>query len=100
MRIPKHIDVKGKRWKISYKWNLADDDGTKCDGLCEYKTRTIWLDRAIPKSERPQVFLHELVHALIYELHLTDGLPNELEEVLAEGFSQYFLETFNVRLKR
>lgn len=100
MRIPKTILVKGKRWKIFYKWNLMDDDGCKCDGLCEYKARVIWLDRSLLKSEKVQTFLHELVHALIYELHLNTSLPGEVEEVLAEGISQYFLEIFNMRLKR
>lgn len=100
MRVPKSILIKGKRWKVNYKWNLRDDDNHPCDGLCEYKIRTIWIDRALPKAERPQTFLHEIIHALIYELHLNTSLPSEVEEVLAEGISQYLFEIFNMRLKR
>lgn len=100
MRIPKSILVKGKRWKVAYKWNLKDDHENPCDGVCDTTNRTIFLDRALPKTERPQTFLHELIHAVVYELHLNTSFPDEVEEVLAEGLSQYFLEIFTMRLKR
>ena len=101
MRIPKQINVLGKKWLIKYKWNLSDEE-IKCDGLCCYRSRTIFIDRSLPKVDRPQTFLHELLHAIIYEakLHNADSFTVEVEEIMVETISSYIMDKFSMRLKR
>jgi len=100
MRIPKQIDVLGKKWKVSYRWRLLDGD-IKCDGLCCHTSRTIFIDRSTAKADRPQIFLHELLHAVLFEAKLTDAesFSCEIEEILVEVVSSYLLDTFAIRLK-
>ena len=100
MRLPKHINVLGKKWKVSYKWNLTDE-GIKCLGLCCHESRTIFIDRTSTKAERPQIFLHELLHAILFEAKLTDAdsFSTEVEEIMVELVSTYLLDKFTMRLK-
>jgi len=100
VRIPKTIDVKGKLWKVEYKWNLSDE-GTLCDGLCDDTLRTIFINRATPKEQRAGIFMHELLHALYYELNLQEATFSEdVEEILVENTVQFLLDKFSLRLKR
>ena len=93
--------VKGKRWKISHKWNLKDDHGILCDGLCEPKLKTVYLDRSLSKADKESALLHEVFHAVIYEVGLhQSSLTLDVEEMLVENLSLFVLETFNVRIKR
>lgn len=100
MKIPTSIKIKGKRWKITHKWNLKDE-GIKCDGLCSYDERIIYLDRSLLKEDKVPTLLHEIYHALIYEigLHQT-SLSLDVEEMLVENISMFMIDTFNIRLKR
>jgi Zn-dependent peptidase ImmA (M78 family) len=101
MKIPTSFKIKGKKWRICHKWNLLDDDGTHVDGLCCVKKRIVYLDRSLVKEDKQSTLLHELFHALIYEigLHQT-SLTLDVEELIVENLSLFMLETFNIRLKR
>ena len=99
MRIPKQIDVFGKRWKISYKWNLRCEDGQPMLGLCVPDKRIIFLERLTKKSERPSIFFHELLHAIIYESKIAAVLDENVEEILVESIEEVVMEMFTLRLK-
>lgn len=100
MRIPKHIMIKGEKWVTKYKWNLKNDKGDLLDGMCCLDTRTIFLDRSLPKEERPQVYLHEIIHALLYELHMHLIVNDDTNELLSENLSQFIMKHFSLRLKK
>ena len=103
MRIPKEFYLKGKHWTVEYKWNLRASDGEKMDGLCIVTERVIQLDRAMPREEKWPVFLHELVHAIIFEAHISglDGEAGEfIEEVICDAIAGDFDDLFNFRWKR
>jgi len=106
VNIPKEFRIKGKRWRVEYKWNLFDrgDDGNiKCDGLCDPEYRVIYIDRAIPRVEKWPVFLHELIHAILFEAHISglDGPAGSmLEEVICESIATSFDDLFRIRWKR
>jgi hypothetical protein len=68
--------------------------------LCESETKTIYLDRVLKLEERPRVFLHELFHALCFELKMHNAMSDEVEELLADNLSYFLLDKFTIRLKR
>lgn len=107
MKIPKQFYLKGKKWTVGYKWNLTDkdDDGPaiKVDGLCDSEKRQIWIERSIPRVDKWPVFLHELVHAILFEAHISglDGPAGDmLEEVICEAVAYGLDDLFNIRWKR
>lgn len=99
MKIPKHIDVHGKRWKILHKWGLRCDDGNFVDGLCDQKNRIIYIDHGSPKSARAGIFLHELLHAISVETKVCEVLDTKVEEIFVENIACFFIENFNMRLR-
>lgn len=101
MKIPKEFKIKGKTWRIEYKWGLRDGKEF-LSGLCDPNTRTIYIDRAIPKDEKPAVFLHEFFHAVFFEAHLSynDGwVDNLVEEIMCDALQSSVLDNFALRLK-
>lgn len=106
MKIPRQITIHGHKWKIAYKWNLRLGDENsrvdRCDGLCDLEAKTIFLDRGLTEDERPKVFMHELLHAIIFEanLHHAESLSEEVEEILVETIGRFLIDKFHMRLKR
>lgn len=108
MRIPKTFMIRGKRWKVEYKWNLMDrdnkdDENIKCDGLCDPDKRTIFLERSILRVDKWPIFLHELVHAILFEAHISglDGPAGDfIEEVICDSIETTFDDLFKFRWKR
>lgn len=103
MRIPKSFYLKGHKWVVEYKWGLRGDDNAKLDGQCVRKDRIIQIERSLPREEKWPVFLHEFMHASLFELHVTDldgGVDGFLEEVICEGLSRIMSDSFRIRWKR
>lgn len=99
MKLPKSILIKGKEWKIEYKWGLRSGSDL-VDGLCDPNIRTIFIRRELLVCEKPAVFFHELVHAVLFEAHLSynDGWVDGLiEEVICDSVSSALLENFKIR---
>jgi len=103
MRIPKVFYLKGKKWCVEYKWGLRGCDDEKLDGQCIREDRIIQIERGLSKEEKWPVFLHEFIHASLFELHVTDldgGVDGLLEEVICEGIGHILNDTFRFRWKR
>ena len=100
MRIPKSILVHGKEWCVKYGQNLKHE-GHDAYGLCEYESRTIWICRDVDKSERPLIFLHEIFHAILYEVGVHEtSINDDIEEIIVGNLSEYVMENFTLNLKR
>ncbi len=70
--IPDHykIDSEVLRFKIhGHEWRvvLADMSGSMCVGQTEWKDHLIYIERNTVEAERPEILLHELMHALMFE---------------------------------
>lgn len=101
MKLPRSIDVYGKKWSIKYRWNPKDDDGNHALGLCVYDSREIIIDQGSKKEERLPIFLHELFHAIIYELKLRQtSLTSDVEEIIVDNFAEYLNENFCIKIKK
>ncbi len=92
MRIPKKIRIKGELWKIKWKSDLKHN-GELVYGLSDFDTRTITLNRDMPRDLYLHSFIHEVTHATLYELHVEVNI--ELEEVTADGIGYVFSKVFN-----
>ena len=102
MNLKKEFYIKGKLWRLEYKWGLRVD-GVVCDGLADPNTRTITLRRELSKEEKLETFYHEFIHACLLELHLTGAsnrLTEDVEEVLCSGLADILKSTFILRWKR
>ena len=97
-KIPKKLTVKGQTWQVSYKWNLHHEDGTRCDGLCDFQNRVIYLDRGATKESKRLAFLHELCHSIIHEAHA--DVDPVTEEIIVESISQFMDERFDIRWRK
>lgn len=101
MRIPKEVSILGHTWIISYKWNLTFKK-QKIAGLCEPLTRTISIDRALTKEEKTATFMHEFMHAVLYEYqigHNHHRISMAKEESLIEALESEILDKFKLRFK-
>ena len=98
MKIPKKFVIKGKQWKVSWRKQVMYL-GDECDGLADGEKRTIYLSKACDPSLHQSVFMHELVEAIIFELHLA-GHDNSIsplaKEVLCDGVADIFLDLFTL----
>lgn len=97
MKLPSSLVIKGKTWLIKRKWNLRDDKSNRVDGLCVFSTRTIFIDHMCLKLDLRRVFLHEINHAILFELHVV--IPEGADEVLVDGLASVYLDLFTLRLK-
>lgn len=100
MKLPKEFMLKGKRWKLIYKWGLSARTGN--DGLCVFSDRSIILDRSLTGEYKIDVFLHELTHALLFEAHINPGtgVTPEVEEIICDAVSDAFMSIFDLKFKR
>jgi hypothetical protein len=102
MKLPKEQLVKDKLWQIAYRWRLTLR-GKPVDGLCEYKTRTIWIDRSLDEQAKSAAFLHEFLHALLWEHDLghnasKNAISLELEEQIVSAIETELLASYKLRL--
>lgn len=96
MRIPKELMIRGKQWAVTYKWRLEDD----ADGLTDGANRVIYLRHGLG-GEKLTTFLHELIHAIMYEsgIHHTE-LSAAAEELICHNVAEEFTSQFIFRKRR
>ena len=101
MKIPISINVLGKRWLTKYKWNLRDDNGHPCYGLCDKENKIIFLDHSLKGNKKDKTYFHELLHALFDELKISGTFLNEeIEEMIVLNIEEFVFDKFNLRLRK
>lgn len=102
MRIPKHFELNGYEWRVEYKWSLKDDTGVRCDGLCDPTRRVIYLDKLMTRTQKFSTFLHEFIHAVFSEAHISDSglFKDGAEEIACRALELKLQEYFTIRWKR
>jgi Zn-dependent peptidase ImmA (M78 family) len=92
MKIPNSLHVKGRKYSVRYKWNLRDDNGHPCDGLCDREKKIIYLDHSLKGDKKDRAFVHELLHALFTELNISGTILNEdNEEHIVANLEEFFV---------
>lgn len=98
MKVPKKLSVFGREYKIVFKKGLSDSTGN-LDGLC-CPNGIIYLDDSLKGSNLAVTLEHEKVHALLDRSGISPQISDDLEEIIAVVFSQYMVESFNIRYHR
>jgi uncharacterized protein YjaZ len=91
--IKKKYCIKGEIWRVVWKKSVRLDF-EPCYGLCDYEKRIIYLEKGMSRRQENQIFLHEFIHAVMFELHLELGTI--VDEAIAEGLSQAILGHFKL----
>jgi Zn-dependent peptidase ImmA (M78 family) len=91
--IKKKYIIKGEVWRVVWKKSVRLEY-EPCYGLCDYMKRIIYLEKGMSRRQERQVFLHEFIHAVMFELHLELGTI--VDEAIAEGLSQAILSHFKL----
>lgn len=95
------IQIKGKTWKIKRKKNPTLKGVGPCHGVADLQNRIIILDSRMKGDQLTKIFIHELLHGCIHELHLKEhgGIDDAVEEILVEGLADILTTLFEMKLK-
>jgi hypothetical protein len=66
MEILGTFNIRRKMWTVVAARGLVDKEGHFVDGLCDFATRTISLNRSQKRNKAWNTYLHELTHASKY----------------------------------
>lgn len=97
MRGKRSFKINGNKWKI--KMAKLDAD---IDGETDQTQRTVTLSTALAEKDYTRVFVHEFMHAMLFELHLsgpTGVLNEDIEEIICEGVTNILLSNFDIQWK-
>ena len=98
--LPNSITVFGADIKITESLNLYYGE-IKVDGLFNLLNKEILIEKALPKEEKLQTFIHELGHALLWRVGMGQaGISVEIEELIVENFATMITEMFNLTIKK
>ena len=91
MKIPKEIKIIGFNWQVVT--GKASDEVAyegNCYGSTHPKTQKIFLDRDTTNQNREKTFIHEILHALWWQMGIgkRKEIDNKLEEEIIHPLSQ------------
>lgn len=84
MLIPRFINIGFITYKVVFT-SLAD-----CYGLCDKEKCTIYIEKNMPKDKQFKIFIHECLHAIMYEYGIDFPVSGEenLVEMLTTGVTE------------
>lgn len=88
--------IKGEDWKVVKKAEL-EFEGEEVDGLCDYTTKTIFIDSSLRGREKEETLLHEICHAIFHESHIEMDI--RLEEVIVGNLGSVLAKLFKFELR-
>lgn len=68
-------------------------DGDKCDGLCQFPTRIIDIQRDLTGERLSTTMLHEKIHAIIFEYGLDKFLTIDQQEKICDALESELTDT-------
>ena len=87
MRIPKSIRIGAYTYKVKKINSIGKrPNGKDASGLCEHKTRTLWIQSGLDSVEEKIVFMHECLHVIeyVYDLSLGEKKITKLDSYLVD----------------
>ncbi len=88
MIIPERLNILGFEWKVVQGKDVCLQGN--CYGSCHKETQKIFIDPNIPEQKKEHTLIHEILHALIWQLGLSDRIEKEkcTEEEIVTTISQ------------
>lgn len=94
-KIPTSIDILGRKLKIKEGKNLVLN-GEPCLGLCDYNTKTIYLEKNQSLESKKEVLLHECAHYLIELSGISQRLSDSEHEMYAQLLMTFVQDTHKI----
>jgi hypothetical protein len=92
MKIPKSINVFGKKYKIKIV------DNPPYAGLCD-PIGEIFVSSNQTEEQIVKTIIHEVTHAWQFRVGLDQAVSRETLEIMSEGVSTFIWEIFEVKFK-
>lgn len=89
----KKINIKGMDYKLSYKAMKNNS------GECDREKKEIILNPEMSGIYKSSTFCHEFIHAVLYEVGLSDIIDIKIEELIAENCGTAMAKFINDKLK-
>jgi len=84
VRIPKKLLIRKAKWEVILTRGHKKLDTRRYRGMSYLNTHQIFIDSGLPRNEREETFIHELLHACWPE----DACGDRLEEAIIESLSR------------
>lgn len=85
MQLSKSVNVLGVKYKVKLQSRLIENDESLL-GMTDFPNDTIWLRKGMDMQRTQQTLIHELVHAMLYEVgnddYNSENLVNPLGNIL------------------
>ena len=91
------INCFGELWDIEFDDDLLKNNAVNGEVLVH--SNIIRLAPDDDPVELLHTLLHECFHVYSRRVGIIQGMSNELDETIAEGFSRFLVENFNISLK-
>ena len=93
MSLPKSLKIFGQKFKVK----VTNLNGFL--GLCDRSTSTIYIEVDQTTEEKWHTLLHEIGHAIIGRVGITQAISPEIEEVIVEALASGLMENLDVAVK-
>lgn len=93
MKNMKSIKIKGQRYKIKHV-QLIENEGLY--GKCDFKNRFILIDENLKDDDFKSTFIHEIGHALLFEIGMCQAIHMDLHEIIVENYANELLKHFKI----
>lgn len=94
-RIPKTIEILGRKLKIKEGSNLVFM-GEPCLGLCDYNSKTIYLEKNQSLESKKEVLLHEAAHYLLELSGISQKISDSEHEIYAQLLMTFVQDTHKI----
>ena len=90
----KHVTVKGAKYKIKIVKELYDSvTGEPIMGSCDPVKKVICLKEDMDENEFLKTFLHELLHAVVFEVSLYQVIDEKIVEIIVDNMGNVIYDT-------
>lgn len=71
-RLRKKIKVRGVQWTLRSEKGLTDELGHEVSGICDNRTKTIFVEEGLKPVDFLETLIHEYIHACWFEAGIDD----------------------------
>jgi hypothetical protein len=99
-KIPERIRIYSSLYTVVLSTKIVDEvKGGLMDGDTDFENKIISLCQFLPRNDKPQVYLRELIRAIMFENGSMNRLGADLERTISESLAKFFSDKYKMRLK-